>query len=174
VEAARRYAAAHPRTCFVMVGGPLTEEIRQRTADLPQLRLLGHREDVPHLLQALDVYVSTAAWAGLGRSLTEAMIAGRPVIATDVGGVAELVRTDETGILVPPNDAEPVLRALERMLGDREYAARMGRSAHREVVPRFSADEMVRGIDDLYVELLRRKGVATAPMDVRMAAAAAG
>lgn len=161
VEAARRYLAEHPRTYFLMAGGgPQLEEIRAMAADLPQLRVLGSRDDVPRLLRAMDVYVSTAAWAGLGRSVTEAMITGRPVVATAVGGVPELVRTGETGMLVPAGDPEAVSRAVAALLADPALAARLGRGARDAVVPRFGAGEMVRGLDELYVQLLRERGIA--------------
>ncbi|CAA9300283.1 MAG: hypothetical protein AVDCRST_MAG89-417 [uncultured Gemmatimonadetes bacterium] len=160
IEAARRYLARHPRTCFVVAGGgPADAEVRRLAADLPQVRFVGHREDVPRLMQAFDLYVSTAAWAGLGRSLSEAMISGRSVVATDVGGVGEVVRTGETGILVPPNDPAAVVAGIERLLGERALAAALGAAAHREMVPRFGAGEMVRALDELYVELLRGKGI---------------
>jgi glycosyltransferase involved in cell wall biosynthesis len=161
VQAARRYLARHPETCFLMAGGgPQLEEIRRMAGDLPQLRVLGSRDDVPRLLRAMDVYVSTAAWAGLGRSVTEAMITGRPVVATAVGGVPEVVRSGETGILVPPGDPEAVCRAVGDLLADPALAARLGRGARAAVVPRFGAGEMVRALDEMYVELLRRRGIA--------------
>ena len=161
VEAARRCLRENPRTYFVMVGsGPLEEEVRELARAFPQIRLAGHRDDIPRVLRAFDVYVSTAAWAGLGRSLTEAMITGRPVVATAVGGVPELVRGGETGILVPPGDPAAVHAAVRSLLDDPAYARRLGENARAAVVPRFGADRMVAGIDALYVQLLRRKGIA--------------
>lgn len=161
VEAARRRLQENPRTYFVMVGsGPLEAAVRELARPFPQIRLVGHRDDIPRVLRAFDVYVSTAAWAGLGRSLTEAMITGRPVVATAVGGVPELVRGGETGILVPPGDPAAVHAAVRSLLDDPALARRLGEKARAAVVPRFGADRMVAGIDALYVELLRRKGIA--------------
>jgi glycosyltransferase involved in cell wall biosynthesis len=155
VEAARRYLAGHPRTYFVMVGsGPLADAVRESARPFPQIRVVGQRSDVERILPHFDVYVSTAAWAGLGRSLTEAMITGRPVVATAVGGVPEIVKSGETGVLVPPYDPGAVHAAVASLLADPVLARRLGENARRFVAPRYGAGEMVRGIEAVYEQLL--------------------
>ncbi len=86
------------------------------------------------------------------------MAAGRPVVATCVGGVPQAVRDGETGLLVPPNDAEALARALERLLRDEALRRRMGRAARRVADERFDIAATVRRYEALYVRLLRQKG----------------
>lgn len=161
IEVARRVSRARPDVQFLMAGdGPLECRCRELAAAIPQLTLMGHCSDVPGLLPLFDVFVSTVRWAGLGRAVTEAMIAGRPVIATSVNGVPEIVRHGETGLLVPPDEPQEVERALCYLLDHPEEASRLGENARACVVPEFGADLMVGRITKLYDDLLTRANLA--------------
>jgi glycosyltransferase involved in cell wall biosynthesis len=86
--------------------------------------------------------------------LLEAMAAGRPVVATPVGGTPELVVDGETGLLVPPRDPEALAAALRRVLEDRELAARLGEAGRRRVSERFTLEAMTRRMLELYDEVV--------------------
>jgi glycosyltransferase involved in cell wall biosynthesis len=110
----------------------------------------GFRDDVHALLEELDV-VALPSWTeGLPLVLLEAMAAGRPVVATPVGGTPEVVSDGETGLLVPPRDPEALAAALRRVLEDRGLAERLAAAGRRRVDERFTLDAMSRRMLELY------------------------
>jgi glycosyltransferase involved in cell wall biosynthesis len=114
----------------------------------------GFREDVPALLETLDV-VALPSWTeGLPIVLLEAMAHGRPVVATPVGGTPELVTDGETGLLVPPRDPEALAAALRRVLDDPDLARRLGEAARARVAERFTAAEQARRILAIYDDVV--------------------
>jgi glycosyltransferase involved in cell wall biosynthesis len=113
----------------------------------------GFHEDVPALLESLDV-VALPSWTeGLPVVLLEAMAHARPVVATPVGGTPELVVDGETGLLVPPRDPEALAAALRRLLEDPDLARRLGEAGRTRVAERFTAAAQARRILELYDEL---------------------
>lgn len=117
--------------------------VRERVA------FLGVRADVPALLNAADVFVLSSAWEGFGLVVGEAMACERVVVATDCGGVRELV--GDCGTLVPPRDAKALAVALERALRmSPDEASAMGRRARQRIISRFSLDSAVEKWMDIY------------------------
>ena len=122
IRAARVVVHRNPGVRVAIAGdGPLRVQLQRQIDSLglsQQVRLCGFREDVSNFISALDLFVSSSRWEGLPIAVVEAMLLGRPVVATDVGGVSEVARTGETGYLVPPNDplglADAILAALEK------------------------------------------------------------
>lgn len=120
------------------IGGGDDLELRQLAAQLgmdARVNFHGERDDVPHLMdKQADIYLLVSHWEGLPRSILEAMRSGLPVIASAVGGVSECVLDGETGLVVPPEQDEPLLAALRRLIPDRELQLRMGQRgrAHYE------------------------------------------
>lgn len=160
VEAAREVVRGRPDVHFLVVGdGPLRDRIKGLAADLPQVRFLGYRADIPEIMQALDVFVFPALWGGLSRALTEAMLAGCAVVATNINGVPDLVREGETGLLVTPRDPAAIASRVSCLLDDADLAARLGQNARARIGREFDIDLMVRRIMALYAEILRQKGV---------------
>ena len=114
----------------------------------------GFRDDVPDLLETLDV-VALPSWTeGLPIVLLEAMAHGRPVVATPVGGTPELVTDGETGLLVPPRDPEALAAALRRVLDDPDLARRLGTAARARVAERFTAAEQARRTLAIYDDVV--------------------
>lgn len=126
-------------------------EIADRT------RFLGRRRDANDLLGACDVFVLPARREGLGVSALEAMAAGRAIVASRVGGLAEAVRDEKDGLLVPPGDPDALAKALERVLRDDELRARLASSGPERVAQGFLAEQMVDGYEKLYRELLSER-----------------
>lgn len=110
----------------------------------------GHDPRVTELLAEVDVVALPSTTEGLPMVLLEAMAHGKPVVATPVGGTAELVVDGETGILVPPGDVEGLAEALRRLLDDPALASRMGAAGRRRVEERFTADRMADRVLELY------------------------
>jgi len=131
-----------------------------------RVRLLGRREDVADLLGACDVFVLPSRREGLGVASLEAMGAGRPVIASRVGGLGFVVRDGETGLLVPPEDVEALAGAMRRILTDAELRDRLGAGGRARVTEHFTPERMVESYVRLYGEILaehaadRRKEVS--------------
>jgi glycosyltransferase involved in cell wall biosynthesis len=136
----------------------LVEEARARGLGR-SVRFLGARSDVPEILAASDVFVLSSSWEGSPLSVMEAMAAGRPAVATSVGGVPELVEHGETGVLVPPSDVTALERAMSELAVDAELRGRLGRNAQRVAAERFDVSTMSARYARLYEEILGGPGI---------------
>ena len=96
---------------------------------------------------------------GMGRVLLEAMAMEKPVVASRVGGIPDLVQHGTNGFLVAPGDVEELADALMKTLNDKGLAEKMGKAGRKMISERFSADHMVRSIEKLYCKLLTMKGI---------------
>jgi glycosyltransferase involved in cell wall biosynthesis len=153
---AQRVRATHPGTRFVMVGdGPLLSvtraEARRRGVDI---MFTGFRADAADLAADFDVFVVSSLYEGLGRALTEALALARPVVATAVNGVVDLVEPGSTGLLAPPADPEALARNVAWLLDHPEQARQMGEAGRARVGTTFDPDVMCRLIDEVYRRLL--------------------
>ena len=109
----------------------------------PRVRVLGHRDDVPELLRAADVFTLPSHREGMPRSIIEAMMTGLPVVATDVRGAREEVVDGETGALVPLGDTAALARALGRLVADPALRARWGAAGRAVALERFDEDAVI-------------------------------
>lgn len=151
------------RMRLVMVGdGPLRQEIAAML-DRPALRefvwLAGERSDVEELLRGFDCFVLPSRAEGSSNTILEAMATGLPVVATRVGGNADLIESGMTGTLVAPGDTEAMARAIVAYAVDRAMARRHAKAARRVVESRFSVDRMVADYANLYRRALVEAGV---------------
>ena len=167
LEAAKEVLGQQSDVLFLLVGdGPLEKELKAFAEALgiaPRVVFAGYREDVAEMIALMDIFVLPSLNEGMGKVLVEAMAEGKPVVATKVGGVPELVSDNLTGILCPPKDSCAMAEAILKLLRDRELARRMGEEGRRRVYPRFDAKVMVEKIEGLYRELMRQK-VAQRPI----------
>jgi glycosyltransferase involved in cell wall biosynthesis len=150
---------------LVIVGdGPDRERVEDELARCSpgRLRLLGERADVPALLSDADVFVLASRSEGLPLSVIEAMAAGLPVVASDVGGVRELVRDGETGALVRPGDPAALAAALPPLLADRELRRRLGAAGRERAKALFDVSGFRRAHLELYRRELAAAGVSPA------------
>jgi glycosyltransferase involved in cell wall biosynthesis len=145
------------RPVLVMVGeGRLLQSIRGRVESLGLqacVRMLGHREDVAQLLAASDLFASASHREGLPIAVLEGMMAGLPVVATDVGDMSRLV-TEETGRIVPTHRPDLLAQALGELLAAPEMLHAMGQAAHRRAVLEYSVDLCVDRHIALYREVI--------------------
>ncbi|MBX3027487.1 glycosyltransferase family 4 protein [bacterium] len=128
----------------------------ERCGVAAQVAWLGQRDDVGDLLAAADVFVLPSRAEGLGVAALEAMAAGRPVVASAVGGLAEAVVDGRTGLLVPPGDAVALGAALERLLREPALRAALGAAGPTRVGEGFLAEQMVAAYERLYRDVLGR------------------
>jgi len=142
---------------LVIGDGPEAERLSQLASDLKidrAVRFAGRREDAAELVRLFDVAVLTSDREGSPLALLEYMAAGRPIVATRVGGVPELVRQDVDGLLVPPDDPAALAEAIERLLSDRTLAEAMGAHAVARHAADFRLEAVVARVEALYEELL--------------------
>jgi glycosyltransferase involved in cell wall biosynthesis len=157
VAAAHRIVASDAAAHVLVVGdGPLHAEVERAVAGEPRIHLLGFRDDVPDLLAAIDVVAFSSLWEGLGRALTEAVLAAKPVVATAVNGVPDLVVDGTSGHLVAPGRPDLLAERALAVLGLPDRGASLGAAGAARIRRRFDVAEMVAGIDALYSETLRR------------------
>jgi glycosyltransferase involved in cell wall biosynthesis len=112
----------------------------------------GRRDDMPAVTAALDVAVLPSYREAQGLSVLEAMALSRPVVASNVGGIPEMIQDGVTGLLVPPHDSEALAAAIIRLLLDHPYADMLGRAGHDLVHDRFCIELMVDAIAAIYDE----------------------
>jgi glycosyltransferase involved in cell wall biosynthesis len=177
VRMAARVRAARPDVEFVMVGDTTLEsasleaETRREAERLGvPIRFTGFRPDAPRVAAAFDVYVVPSRYEGLGRAVTEAMASGRPVVATAVNGVPDLVESGATGLLARPGDPESLATSVRWLLDHPEAARRMGRQGRERVRRHFGQSHMCAALDQVYRDLLGLPDLTDAAADELVAA----
>jgi glycosyltransferase involved in cell wall biosynthesis len=164
LQAASIIRQSEPSAKLVVVGdGPLRASLEAQARELGLnggVRFLGAVPNAASLLPHFDVFVLSSVLEGMSNALLEAMAAGRPVVATRVGGNTELVVDGETGFLVPPKDPAAMASAVVRLARDSNLARRFGDAGRRRVASEFTLDRMVHRLESLYDDLLRRAGWA--------------
>jgi glycosyltransferase involved in cell wall biosynthesis len=172
LEAMARVHQEFPRATLLLAGEAKEEQrtvLRQAVERLDLggvVRFLGHRDDVLLLLAGSDVFVMPSLREGFPMSLLEAGAAGRPAVATSVGGIPEIVDDGVTGILVPPKDHGALAEALLSLLRDPRRMQSMGEAAHTRTEERFTLERTVGQLEDLYLELLDRQRPTTCQLSL--------
>ena len=159
IEAAKLVIERFTKVKFLIVGdGSLRNKLELRCKELSifdRFIFTGWREDIPEILAILDMLVLPSLNEAVGRILIEAGACGKPVVATSVGGIPEVVNDNETGILVPPKAPEALAQAIIALLKSEEKRQKMGKAAKNWIDEKFSAYRMVERISSLYGELVK-------------------
>ncbi len=160
IEALARLKPTYPHLYCVIVGsGPLHQTLESMAASLglqESLRLMGHRDDIPACLSAIDIFAFPSLNEGMGRALIEAMAMGLPVIASRVGGIPALVEHGVNGLLVPSGDSTALSAAIAELLDQPNQARVMGDMARKRIDDTFSDTEMVCAIERVYHRVLAK------------------
>jgi glycosyltransferase involved in cell wall biosynthesis len=161
VEAYAKLRTRFPQSRLVLAGDgsrrPAVETLVRQLGLEGEVRLLGTVDRPEAVLETLDLYVQASAREeGTSNSILEAMAAGRPVVATDVGGNREVVRHGVTGLIVPPHDPDALASALSEMLADPERCRRMGAAGAALMRERYSRQAMVDATVAVYQTFLGR------------------
>ena len=128
----------------------LLEAFAREHGFLDRLHLLAQREDIPNLLAAADVFAMPSLWEGLPLALLEAMLAGRPIVASRISGIPEAVTDDVEGLLSTPGDIESLRQALGRLLSDSALRTRLGAAARARARREFTVEAMVDAYERRY------------------------
>ncbi len=164
LRAAKIIKKESPNVKFFIVGdGPERERLKQMAKDLglkDSVVFTGIVQNIFKFLKIFDILVSCSFWEGMPNAILEAMAMGKPVVATHVGGTPEIVIDGVNGFLVPPKDARLMASKVLRLLGDRELCNSMGEDGRMIVKERFDIKHTIRRMDDMYSNLLVKKGVS--------------
>jgi glycosyltransferase involved in cell wall biosynthesis len=167
LAAAAAALPAFPDAALVLVGeGPMRGAIEEAVTShglAGRVQLLGQREDIPALLAAAYCLVLASHEESFSNALLEAMAHALPIVATAVGGNAEIVADGVTGLLVPPRDPAALAKALASLLADPGAACRMGHMGRARVASHFSLERMLGETEALYDRLLGRRPARAAP-----------
>jgi glycosyltransferase involved in cell wall biosynthesis len=162
LRAFRRLRDRGVDACLCMIGdGPDRPAVERRAHELGLMRdtfFLGYQEEVAPFFAAFDAMILPSINEGTPVSAIESLAAGRPVVATRVGGVPDVVREGEDGFLVEPGDVDALAERLARLAADPELRERLGTAGRARVIPRYSVERLVDDIDLLYRSLLASAG----------------
>jgi len=152
-----------PKIKIIIVGeGPLLKELTRQAKEIhveDMIFFLGFREDIPKILASLDLFVLSSYLEGLGSSLIDAMAHKLPVVATNVGGIPEVVIDGKTGLLVPPRHPEALAEAILKLYYDPSLSLQFGQKGREVVYQNFSAESMANKIMGIYERIAKDKGV---------------
>ena len=162
IQAAPMILDILPSTKFLIVGdGILREKLEEQVKNLNLISnviFTGTRKNIPDLLSAMDIFVlPSCSREGLGISIIEAMAAEKPVVATDIGGIPEVVKNGETGLLVLPRNSEALAQAIIELLRNPKKANTMGKKGKIRFQEKFTNKRMLSEVENLYVALLNQK-----------------
>ncbi|MBI5788269.1 MAG: glycosyltransferase family 4 protein [Candidatus Schekmanbacteria bacterium] len=157
VEAASVIADQFPAVYFLLAGdgarrAELSEQCNRRELQ-KRFIFYGWQEDAATVMSVMDIFILPSLNEGMGRVLVEAMSMGKPIVATAVGGVPELIKHEQNGILVPPKDAQALACAVTRLLKNPELADKIASNTKRDV-DQYSAQKMLEKIEGLYEQML--------------------
>jgi glycosyltransferase involved in cell wall biosynthesis len=161
IAAAPAVLQKYPQTRFLFVGeGPrrnlIAEELK-RTQMAPFFLMTGYREDLPELLSITDVGVVSSQAEGIPQALLQTMAMAKPMVATRVGGIPDIIRDGVNGLLIPPEDPQALAGALLTLLDDRAYAVRLGKKAQELIREKYSADQMAEEVSQVYRKMFEKK-----------------
>lgn len=161
LHAMRGVVDTKPDAHLLIAGeGPLRNELTalcDRLGLMEHVHFLGYRNDVPALLNSLDLFVMSSKEEGLGTSVLDAMACGIPVVATAAGGIPEMVRHEETGLLVPIGDAVALAFSILAAARTTDLSKRLAANGAEMVAREFHVDSMVQGNLAIYTDLLQTK-----------------
>jgi glycosyltransferase involved in cell wall biosynthesis len=151
-----------PQIALLIVGdGPMRDELSNHIKALgidKNAILVGTRRDIPRLLSAMDIFVLPSLWEGSPNALIEAMAAGKPVIATDIPPIREIINLDKVGILVPVEDSKAIASSIELLFNSKTLAETFGKSAKERVFSDFAMNITVNKYVNLFEHILKGKG----------------
>ena len=158
VSAAKKITKEFDNAVFVFVGDGYLESKLERQAESLGIRdniiFAGWRSDVIDVLDLFDILVLPSLNEGMGKVLIEGMALGKPIVASSVGGIIDLVKNGDNGILVPPRDSDGLSDAILNLIRNKKLAQELGKNGKAKVYPEYDTTVMIRQIEDLYESLL--------------------
>lgn len=141
---------------LIIIGqGPLREELECKAKALGldnSVIFLGHRNDINRVVDAADIAVLPSLEEGFPNTVVEYMALGKPVVATNIAGIPEVVADRETGFLVPPADSKKLAEALERLINDKEVREKMGNNGRKRIKLFYDIDDKVKELERIFTD----------------------
>lgn len=168
IRAAAALSGELPEAHWIVAGdGDARPDLERLAAEvgLPsRLHFLGWRRDLPRVYADLDLMVlpTVMDFEGTPVAVIEAMAAGVPIVATDVGGVSQLVRQQETGVLVPAQSVDALMDAIRALLADRQLAQRLAQQGRQLALSRHRGTRLVEDVSRVYAQVLEAQGLPPA------------
>ena len=168
LAAARLILEKAPNTAFLLVGycrdaGSYEKELEKEIADMgmsDRVRLVNYPGDIGDVWKTIDIHVHASLLDSLPNAIIESMSLGKPIVATSVGGIPEMVEHERTGLIVPPGDSDALARAVLRLLTEPETAQQMGQAARDDYQERYRPEVMTRKLESLFTDLVSRRNSA--------------
>jgi len=154
-------------TAAIAGEGPDRERVLAELRGADRVELLGDRDDIPELLAQAQIFVLASRSEGMPVSVLEAMAAGLPVVASDVGGVGEVVVDGETGLLVPPGDETALEQALRQLIASPDLRRRLGDAGRTRAEREFDLPRWRERHVELYREELAARGLPSSMRHAR-------
>ncbi len=162
VKAAKYIISKYPDTYFMFAGdGPLEQDLKRKALEMgisDNIIFLGWRDDLAKIISIYDIFVLPSLNEGMGRVLVEAMALGKSIVASNVGGIPNLVIHGKNGFLVPPKNPKELAKYIQVLLEDKDKREEMG-LAGKEMAYNFTSERMVEEIANLYKKLLTQKNI---------------
>ncbi len=156
LRAFQKVVLSLPQARLLLVGdGQLRKKLEKEAAHLglgKYVLFLGEREDVAELISIFDVFVLPSLWEGLPFVLLEAAVAGKPVVASDIEGVREIIKSGKNGLLVPAKEHRALADAILNLLRKKDLALRLGEQLRKDVPSRFKIFSMIEETQNLYLK----------------------
>lgn len=160
IKAAFKILRSFPKTYFLLIGeGPRREILEKLSRELgisEKIKFLGHREDIKNIIPTFDVGVLCSKIEAHGISLIEIMACGVPVVASNIGGIPNIVKHQKSGLLFPVGDSEKLANGIEIFLNDKKLAKEYGSYSRSYVYKNFTKDIMVKGYQDIIIDLYNK------------------
>lgn len=162
IKAAKYVISKYPDAFFIFTGdGYLKQYLEKKASNLglrENIIFMGWRDDAAKILSLYDVFVLPSLNEGMGRVLVEAMALGKPIVASNIGGIPDLVIHGKNGFLVPPKNPKELAKYIQVLLEDKDKREKMG-LAGKEMAYNFTSERMVEKIANLYKKLLTQKNI---------------
>lgn len=166
LDAASKVIKELPKAVFLIVGqGPEEENLKEYTRQLKieaSVIFSGHRSDLKNIYSTIDLLANTSKTEGICNSILEAQAMAKPVVGTDVGGNSEIIQDKLNGLLFAYQDLSGITQGMINLLKDKELSVKMGQAGRRIICERFSFDERLRRVENIYLNLMKKirlKGV---------------
>lgn len=158
LQAFSQISGAYPQTRLVLVGdGEAKSQLESYAAAsgiANKITWTGFRKDIPRILAAMDIYVQTSSNEGLSLSILEAMAAGKPIVATNVGGNSEIIKNEVSGLLIPNGTIDEIVKAISKLLDHPQLREHLSSEGLKLIQKDFSLDSMVGGYRKLYESVI--------------------
>lgn len=162
VKASKYIISKYPDTYFMFTGdGPLEQDLKRKALEMgisDNIIFLGWRDDLAKIISIYDIFVLPSLNEGMGRVLVEAMALGKSIVASNVGGIPDLIVHGKNGFLVPPKNPKELAKYIQVLLEDKDKREKMG-LAGKEMAYNFTSERMVEKIANLYKKLLTQKNI---------------